>query len=97
VLSAACWEVKVWEAELKAVARFCPAVSTPWREEELDGFVERVERLENRADISVPMSWVEVVKVGSICCNEESCALAPLCSDVCCWMSDWTTSSRTLW
>jgi hypothetical protein len=52
------------EAVLKAVARFCPAVRTVWREVELVGFVERLEMLEKRADISVPISCVEVVKVG---------------------------------
>jgi hypothetical protein len=52
------------EAVLNAVARFCPAVRTARREVELVGFVERLEMLEKRADICVPMSCVEVVKVG---------------------------------
>ena len=72
------------EAVLKAVARFWPAVSTDWREEELVGLVARLERLENRADISVPMSSVEVVKVGWICCREASWAFAPLWAWVSC-------------
>ncbi len=72
VLSADCRLLKTLEAVLKAVARFCPAVSTPWPEAELDGLVERAERLVNRADISVPISDVEVVKVGCICCKEVS-------------------------
>jgi hypothetical protein len=60
------------EAVLKAVARFCPAVRTAWREVELVGFVERLEMLEKSVDISVPISCVEVVKVGCICCKEAN-------------------------
>jgi hypothetical protein len=68
----------VLEAVLKAVASFCPEASTVCCKVELAASVDRLEMLENRADISVPMSVVEVVKVGSIACNDVNCALAPL-------------------
>ena len=83
--------VNVVEVWLKAWARFCPAARTPSREAELVGSVERLEILANRADICVPMSWVEVVKVGCICCNDASWALAPPWAWVSCWICDVTS------
>ena len=82
-MSVACCEVNVLDAVLNAVARFCPAVRTAWRDAELVGLVARLERLENSADISVPISVVEVVNVGWICCNEANDAFAPLWAEVC--------------